>query len=663
MHSRCGHLHRLCAVVGLLAVCLLAAPGVDAQPGGNEFWQRQSIYQLLTDRFFNGDPSNDKVDGNYDPAGHSGTSVHGGDFKGVEQKLDYIKSLGATAIWISPIVLNVRGEFHGYAARDFYKVDPHWGTLADLQHLVSAAHARGILVIDDIVVNHGGNLIDSGDPGYPEFKYPPDGYHLRFHNPDMQYPPPFDLNATNPAITNLFHNNGFIKDYEDTTQLELGELSSLDDLRTENPYVREQMKKIYEFWIEQAGFDGFRIDTVKHVEMGFWEEWCPAIREFAAAHGKTNFFMFGEVPHQSDVKVGSYTGRMGAPDGPFKLDSVLDYTLYFKIDSIFAAATGNTRQIADHYRAVAANYDPATQNQLVTFLDNHDQPRFLSLKGATVDRLKVALVFLYTTRGIPCLYAGTEQAFDGAKDPWDREDMFAGQFEWGPSVGDNFNMTHPLYQLTAKLNNFRRLYPALSTGVQSNLWSNAQGPGMFAYTRQLGTQEVLVVFNTATTNRLLPACPVSGPAGTRLVNLLNESESIILRAGGRTPPIVMPGTTAKIFVPASQVRPLDPVVSGITPAHDAKNVSPAAPVVIHFSKPMDVPSVEHAFSVTPTVNGKLSWSPARDQMTFTPAGVGFPPRSTVTVRLADTARDAVSGRTFYAGFEARYTCGGAGPVP
>ena len=368
----------------------------SAQSAGNALWQRQSIYQIITDRFYDGDPSNDNADGNYDPAGHRGTSVHGGDFKGIEEKLDYIKSLGATAIWISPVVLNARGEFHGYAGLDFYKVDPHWGTLADLQHLVQAAHARGILVIDDIVVNHGGNLVDSADPGYPNFKYPPDGYHLRFRNPAKQYPPPFDLNATNPSLTNLFHNNGFIQDYHDPTQLELGELSGLDDFRTETPYVRAQMAKIYEYWIEQAGFDGFRIDTVKHVEMGFWQEWCPAIRAFAAAHGKPDFFMFGEVLDHSDAKCGSYTGTKGG--GPFKLDSVLDYTLYFKINSIFAKATGSTRQIAEHYRAVAANYDPAAQNQLVTFLDNHDQPRFLSIPGATTDRLKVALVFLYTAR-------------------------------------------------------------------------------------------------------------------------------------------------------------------------------------------------------------------------------------------------------------------------
>lgn len=616
-------------------------------------WPRQSIYQIITDRFYDGDASNDDADGNYDPAGHRGTSVHGGDFKGIEDKLDYIKSLGATAIWISPVVLNARGEFHGYAGRDFYKVDPHWGSLADLQHLVRAAHARGILVIDDIVVNHGGNLVDSDDPGYPDFKYPPDGYHLRYHNPARQYPPPFNLSPENPSLTNLFHNNGWIQDYDDSTQLELGELDGLDDFRTETPYVRTQMTKIYEYWIAQVGFDGFRIDTVKHVEMGFWQEWCPAVHAFAAAQGKPDFFMFGEVPHPSNAKVGSYTGTMGG--GPFKLDSVLDYTLYFKINPIFAQATASPREIAKHYKDVAANYDLAAQDQLVTFLDNHDQPRFLSVPGATIARLKVALVFLYTTRGIPCLYYGTEQGFNGGKDPWDREDMLAGQFEWGPSLGDNFNMTHPLFRFVAMLNNFRRLYPALQTGAQSNLWAEANGPGVFAYTRRLGTRQVFILFNTADEGRKSPACQMIYAAGTRLMNLLDESESITLAANGQTPPVAVPATSAKIFVAQSDVRPLDPVVTAISPAHDAKEISPTAPIIIHFSEPMDTSSVERTFSTEPVIRGAFSWSATHDEITFKPDEPGFPEGAMVTVMIGDGAR-AITGNKFYAGFEARYRC-------
>src|SRR5580692_8677093 len=153
----------MCSLMAALRPCRIALPAAClliwlpfCAPAGSvdrEFWQRQNIYQIVTDRFYDGDPSNNNADGNYDPAGHRGTSVHGGDFKGLEQKLDYIKALGASAIWISPIVLNARGEFHGYAGRDFYKIDPHWGSMTDLQQFVRAAHARGLLVIDDVIVN------------------------------------------------------------------------------------------------------------------------------------------------------------------------------------------------------------------------------------------------------------------------------------------------------------------------------------------------------------------------------------------------------------------------------------------------------------------------------------------------------------------------------
>ena len=287
-----------------------------AQSVSNGLWQTQSIYQIITDRFFDGDPSNNNADGNYNAGG--ARSVHGGDFKGIEQKLDYIKALGATAIWISPVVLNGRGQFHGYAGSDFCKVDPHWGSLADLQHFIAAAHARGLLVIDDIVCNHGADLIYSTDSGFGNFIYPPAGYTLKYRNPSKTFAPPFDIynsmyNSTNNALTNLFHNNGRIQNFNDMTQVRLGELSGLDDFRTESPYVRSNMAAIYNFWIQQAGFDGFRIDTVKHVELGFWQTWCPAVHAFAATNGaKPNFFMFGEVYDTSEALCGSFTGTQGA---------------------------------------------------------------------------------------------------------------------------------------------------------------------------------------------------------------------------------------------------------------------------------------------------------------------------------------------------------------
>jgi alpha-amylase len=653
-------LTRPCLFAFLFTAFCLAITDSNAQTVSNGFWQAQSIYQIITDRFFDGDPGNNNAEGNYNPASSSGSAVHGGDFKGIEQKLDYIKALGATAIWISPIVRNANGQFHGYAGSDFYQVAPHWGTLADLQHLIQAAHARGILVINDIIVNHGGDLIYSTDAGYSTYKAPPDGYNLRYRNGAKQYAPPFNTNAINPSLTNIFHNYGGIPNYNNPEPVELGELSGLDDFRTESPYVRSNMAAIYNYWIGAAGFDGFRIDTVKHVEMGFWQEWAPAVHAYAATNGKPNFFMFGECYDGSDSKCGSYTGTQGG--GPFKLDSVLDYPLYFKINSVFASASGNTKQLEDRFNAIAANYDPAAQTRLVTFLDNHDQPRFLSINGATTTRLDLALLFLYTSRGIPCLYYGTEQAFNGATDPNDREDMFDGEFEQGPSLGDNFNMTHPQFQTVARLNNFRRLYPALQIGSHINKWYTPSGPGLFAYARRLGTQEVFVVFNTANSAQTLPNRSTIFAPGTRIVNLLDTTEILTVTATPETPPITVPGMTGKIFVAESDWRPLDPVVVGNSPVHDATNMPTSSPIILQFSKPMDTNSVQASFGTTPATSGTFSWSASRDTMTFTPGSKGFPALTTITVRITN-AMDTVSAKAMFAPYEMKFKTGPLVPLP
>ncbi|HTL18241.1 MAG TPA: alpha-amylase family glycosyl hydrolase, partial [Patescibacteria group bacterium] len=604
----------------------------------------------MTDRFFDGNPANNNADGNYNPSSSSGNKVHGGDFEGIEQKLDYIKALGATAIWISPVVVNANAEFHGYAGRDFYNVAQHWGTLSNLQHMISAAHARGLLVIDDIICNHGGDLIYSTNSGYSAFLSPP-GYASLSYRTSKQYAAPFNTNAINPTLTNIFHNNGNIPDYNTAQHYQLGELSGLDDFRTESAYVRSNMVEVYKYWIGQAGFDGFRIDTTKHVEMGFWQNWCPAVHAYAASIGKSNFFMFGEVFDGSESLCGSYTGTKAG--GAFAQDSVLDYPLFFTINSVFATASGDTKQIEDHYNAITGNYDPSAQMRLVTFLDNHDNARFLNASGATTNRLNVALAFLYTSRGIPCLYYGTEQAFNGATDPNDREDMFDGQFEQGPSLGDNFNMTHPEFQMVARLNNFRRLYPALQTGSHVNQWNNPSGPGLFAYARRLNTQEVFVVFNTTNSSQTLPSRSTIYPAGTTLVNLLNTNETVTVLGGPLTPPILVPSTSVKIFLAQSQWLPLDPAVTSISPAHDSTNISALTALVVQFSQPMDTNSVMAGFSTTPGTSGSFAWSPAGDSFTYTPAP-SWPGLTMMTVRIADTARAAATSKTLYAAFESRF---------
>jgi len=516
-----------------------------------------------------------------------------------------------------------------------------------------------MLVIDDIIVNHGDDLIYSTDSGYANFLAPPAGYTLKYRSSSLTYAAPFDIynstyNPANNALTNLFHNNGAIPDYNTAQHIELGELSGLDDFRTESAYVRSNMVEIYKYWIGHAGFDGFRIDTVKHVEMGCWQNWCPLIHSYAATNGKPNFFMFGEVYDGSDSLCGSYTGTQGG--GPFKLDSVLDYPLYFMVNSVFATASGNTAQIEGRYAALWANYDASAQNRLVTFLDNHDQARFLSSGNANnnTDRLKVALVFLYTARGIPCLYYGTEQAFNGGNDPYDREDMFAGQFKDGPAGVDSFNMTHPLFQGVAKLNNFRRLYPALLTGSHVNQWCNPSGPGLFAYARRLGTEEVFVVLNTSTSTQTLTNRPTILAAGTSLVNLFDTNEVLTVTATPEIPPITVLGTSAKVFVAQSDWKPLDPVVISNSPVHDATSAPTYSPIVLQFSQPMNRTSVETNFGTIPPVSGTFAWSPAGDMMIFTAGGAGLPGLTMMTVRLTNSAMDAVSGKAMYSPHEMRF---------
>jgi alpha-amylase len=642
------------ATVLALLVPQVASPSPYPSP---QDWRNENIYFIFLDRFYDGDPSNNNVESAhgapYSPADPH--AIHGGDLRGVQQKLDYIKSLGATAIWVTPLVYNVGGSaYHGYGAQDFYQLAPHWGTMTDLSNMVSAAHSRGIKVILDIVCNHTGDLIGSTDPGYPNFLAPPTGYQMSYYDTNDEHAFPFNpTNIVPSSLSTLFHTNGVIQDFSSTQEVVLGELDGLDDLATETTYVRTNLMNIYTNWVGIADLDGFRIDTVKHVDYGFWEYWCPQLHQYATSIGKSNFFMFGEVFDSNEALVGSYTGTMGG--GPFKLDSTLDYPLYDTVNSVFATASGNTKQIENHYNAIAANYDSNAWYRLVTFLDNHDNPRFLSSGEANdnTNRLGVALEFLYTSRGIPCLYYGTEQAFDGTTDPNNREDMFAGQFEQGPSIGDNFNETHPLFQLVAKLNNFRRLYPALCTGVHSNRWNTSSGPGLFAYARVLSNEEVFVVFNTAGSSQILSNRVTSYAGGTVLVNLLDTNETIVVAStpsNNVTPLITVPSTTAKIFIAQSLVQPLDPVVISQSPAHAASCISSSAPIVLQFSKPMDTNSVQVAFSVTPSTTGTFTWDTLHDTMTFTPT-TAWPTYTTNLVHLATNAVDSVSGNSLYASFD------------
>lgn len=633
--------------VWLLLGVLLAVGRAEAATPSPADWRDLTIYQVLTDRFFDGDAANNTAEGSYAPA--TGNRTHGGDFQGLEQKLDYLQAMGVGAVWISPVVLNAFGEYHGYAARDLYSISSQMGGLPALQSFIQAAHARGIYVLIDVVMNHMGDMIDSGTSGYPGYRASPSPYVLRYRMTSPRPAAPFD-NLT------WYHNNGHIGNYNDPEQI-LGELVGLDDLKTESAPVRDALVAATNWLIDQTDCDGFRIDTVKHVEIGFWQDWTPRVQAHCAAIGKSNFLMFGEVFDGSDVKNGYYTGTVAG--GAYALNSMLYYPMYYSLQDVFIW-NQPTRRLTERYDQLPA-YDPSVRGTLVNFLDNHDNGRFLEFGKANQDstKLRPCVDWLLTSLEIPCLYYGTEQLFDGGGDPWCREDMWDGQWDYGPSEGDNFNMTHPFYLRVLRLNNFRRLYPALARGTQTMLQEDASGPGIYAYARQHAGEEVVVALNTATLARTTNALPTAFGPGVPVMDLNDTTAVITTNAAGQVT-VTVPPRSSRILVPRTGPLRLDPHVLACSPRHDARTVPSLTPIVLKFNEPMDTLAVLQNTTVTPAVFSHLGWSADRRVLTITPL-VPMTAGTTYEVRVGTGARDA-TGRPLRAAFTSIFRIGAGTPT-
>jgi neopullulanase len=518
------------------------------------------IYFLLPDRFENGDPSNDRgglsgdqLKTGFDPA-HKGF-FHGGDLKGLTARLDYIQGLGATTVWLSPIFANkaVQGPpgqesagYHGYWITDFTRVDPHLGSNADFKTLVDAAHAKGLKVYMDIVVNHTADVIqfaecksaiecpyrsiadypyqrrgganvainrgfagekDSSAANFTKLKDPNYAYTVRV--------PVAERNIKVPAWLNdpiYYHNRGNSTFRGESSTM--GDFFGLDDVFTENPRVIRGMIEIFGAWIDKYGVDGFRIDTAQHVNPEFWQQFVPAMLKRARARGVPNFHIFGEVA----------TGDMDPAHTAVNtrvdmLPSVLDFSFTRAMVDVVSGAAG-TDELAKLFRA-----DPLYEGgapaalRLPTFLGNHDAGRFPMLmkhfapKAADDELLKRDMLghaMLLTLRGVPTIYSGDEQGFVGKGGDQDaRQDMFASKVAsynadkllgtTSTTAQANFNQKHPLYQEIATLARIRTSHSALTRGLQLVRYSQDK-PGLFAVSRfdPANGREMLLLFNTST---------------------------------------------------------------------------------------------------------------------------------------------------------------------
>ncbi|MCL2731947.1 MAG: alpha-amylase family glycosyl hydrolase, partial [Actinomycetia bacterium] len=526
---------------------------------------REQFYFVMPDRFANGDPSNDRgglVGGRlttgFDPTDKG--FYQGGDLKGLTQKLDYIKGLGTTAIWMAPIFKNkpVQGTgkdasagYHGYWITDFTQVDPHFGTNDDLRKLISAAHAKGMKIFFDVITNHTADVIGNTQNTYDYLSKGAFPYLSADGTPfdDSTYAdgtkgfpkvtaasfprtptvPADEKDVKVPAWLNdptMYHNRG------DSTfageSADQGDFSGLDDLWTERPEVVQGMERIYESWVKDFAIDGFRIDTVKNVDMPFWTQWATALDRYAAQHGRKDFFLFGET-YSADPAVTSPYVTQG------RLDATLDFP-FQDAARAYASQGASPAKLANLY---AQDYryttDKANAYEEVTFLGNHDMGRIGSFlkqdnpqagDAELLKRDELANEVMFLGRGNPVVYYGDEQGFTGAGGDKDaRQTMFASQvadYLDDPEIGttrtaasDAYDPSHPLYRAIAALSALTKAHPALRDGVQTERYADTgSGPGVYAYSRTdaASRDDYLVAVNNATTARTVTV-PTGNTAG------------------------------------------------------------------------------------------------------------------------------------------------------
>ncbi|WP_443051525.1 pullulanase-type alpha-1,6-glucosidase [Streptomyces sp. NBC_00234] len=481
---------------------------------------REQFYFVMPDRFANGDTSNDRggltgsrLETGYDPTDKG--FYQGGDLKGLTNRLDYIKGLGTTAIWLAPIFKNrpVQGMgkdasagYHGYWITDFTQVDPHFGTNADLSKLIDKAHGKGMKVFFDVITNHTADTVDYAEKEYgykPKGAFPyldedgrpfDDSAGMAEVDADSFPYTPKSTGAKVPAWLNdptMYHNRGDSTYAGEST--EYGDFSGLDDLWTERPEVVSGMEKIYEKWVRDFDIDGFRIDTVKHVDLDFWTQWATALDDYAAERGRDDFFMFGEV-YSADTAITSPYVTRG------RLDSTLDFPFQEaarQYASQGAPAAKMAAVYADDYRYTT---DKANAYEQVTFLGNHDMGRigtFLKQDNPQagdaelLGRARLANELMFLGRGNPVIYYGDEQGFTGAGGDKDaRQTLFASKtadYLDDDQIGtdrthasDAYDTKHPIYRSIAALSELTREHPALRDGTQTERYAEGS---VYAFSR------------------------------------------------------------------------------------------------------------------------------------------------------------------------------------
>ncbi len=451
-------------------------------------FRQETIYFIVVDRFFDGDPNNSEGPNPelYDPEGQDWGKYWGGDLQGVIAKLDYLKNMGVTAIWLTPLFEQVEALFieqaaiHGYWTKDFKRINPRFigeneepslnktqktrNTTFD--RLVEELHKRNMKLILDIVCNHS-NPDFSGKKG----ELYDDGVKIADFNDDQN---------------NWYHHYGEVTNWEDEWQVQNCELAGLATFNENNNDYRDYIKSAIKQWLDR-GVDALRVDTVKHMPIWFWQEFTGDMYKHCP-----DVFIFGEWIYSSpfDDRSVEFVNESGM--------SILDFGLCVAIRGALAqGAAGGFHEIQN---VLDLDYRYKSATELVTFIDNHDMARFQSLNPDPA-MLKVAIALIMTCRGIPCVYYGTEQYLhddtNGGNDPYNRPMMT----NWDPES--------EIYRTIRLLSGVRRLNPAVAMGGH---WQQYITPDVYCYARKYRDSVCFVALNrgVATTLSEVVTCLPDG---------------------------------------------------------------------------------------------------------------------------------------------------------
>ena len=434
-------------------------------------FRQETIYFIVVDRFYDGDPANNEGPNPelYDPEGKDWGKYWGGDLQGVIDKLDYLKDMGVSAVWLTPLFEQVEALFveqaaiHGYWTKDFKRLNPRFIATGDnpsinqtqetkdtvFDKLVYELHQRNMKLVLDIVCNHS-NPDFSGKKG----ELYDDGVKIADFNDDED---------------DWYHHYGEVTNWEDEWQVQNCELSGLATFNENNIAYRNYIKSAIKQWLDR-GVDALRVDTVKHMPIWFWQEFNADI----LTH-RPDVFIFGEWIYsdpRNDRSV-EFANESGM--------TILDFGLCVAIREVLGRGAGAGFKLVQDVLNLDHRYYGATE--LITFIDNHDMPRFQSL-NPDPEMLHLAICLIMTTRGIPCIYYGTEQYLhddtDGGNDPYNRPMM------------EKWDNDAPIYRDVRLLSGLRRLNPAISMGSQ---WQKYLTPDVYCYVRRYRDSVVFVAMN------------------------------------------------------------------------------------------------------------------------------------------------------------------------